>query len=168
MDGMTSQNVVQMNNAQMQQSTAGVQQNFTPATPISQIPQQPTVTTLVDLQNYAAGTIVQLPDFAEGQPFVARLKRPSMLVLAKSGKIPNTLMSTATALFNGDNSKLDSDNENLMSDMYDVCRIICEASLVQPTLAEIESVGLSLSDDQVMAIFNYAQIGAKALESFRK
>lgn len=168
MDGMTSQNVVQMNNAQMQQSMAGVQQQISPATPISQIPQQPTVTSLADLQNYAAGTVVQLPGFAEGQPFVARLKRPSMLVLAKSGKIPNTLMSTATALFNGDNSKLDSDNENLMSDMYDVCRIICEASLVQPTLAEIESVGLSLSDDQVMAIFNYAQIGAKALESFRK
>lgn len=165
MDGMTNENVVQMNNAQMQQSVAGVQQQISPAMPISQ---EPTVTSLVDLQTYARGTVVQLPDFAEGHPLVARLVRPSMLVLAKSGKIPNTLMATATALFNGDTNKLDSDNENLLSDMYDVCHIICEASLVQPTLQEIESVGLTLSDDQVMAIFNYAQIGAKALESFRK
>lgn len=167
MDGFqNNQNVIQMNDSV--QSLAGVQSQNAPAATVSQIPQQLTVTTLGDLQNYASGTIVQLPDFAEGQPFIARLRRPSMLVLAKQGKIPNTLMATATALFNGDNSKLDSDNENLMKDMYDVCRIICEASLVQPTLADIESVGLSLSDDQVMAIFNYAQIGARALESFRK
>lgn len=148
------------------QSSAGVQQCCSPATPIFEM-QQPTVTTLAQLQTYAKGKIVKLPDFADGQPFVARLIRPSMLVLAKQGRIPNNLMTTATALFNGDQRKLDSDNENLMKDMYDVCHIICEASLVEPTLADIESVGLTLSDDQVMAIFNYAQVGVKALESFR-
>ena len=53
------------------------------------------ITTLADLQSYAAGTIVRFPDFAEGQPFVARVRRPSMLVLAKQGKIPNTLLAAA-------------------------------------------------------------------------
>ena len=57
------------------------------------------ITTLADLQSYAAGTIVRFPDFAEGQPFVARVRRPSMLVLAKQGKIPNTLLTAAGELF---------------------------------------------------------------------
>ena len=44
------------------------------------------ITSLADLQSYAAGTVVRFPDFAEGQPFVARVRRPSMLVLAKQDR----------------------------------------------------------------------------------
>lgn len=123
------------------------------------------VTSLMDLQSYAKGTVVRFPDFGENQPFVARVRRPSLLILAKSGKIPNTLLSTANKLFSGDTDS--TVNENMLSDTYDVCRIICEAALISPTLKEIEDVGLKLSDDQMMAIFNYAQVGTKALDSFR-
>lgn len=126
------------------------------------------ITTITDLQRYSSGTIVRFPDFAEGQPFVARVRRPSMLVLAKSGKIPNTLLTTASELFAKGGSSLDTDDKNMLSNFYDTCRIICEAALIQPTLAEIEGVGMYLSDDQLMAIFNYTQTGVKALESFRK
>ena len=126
------------------------------------------ITSATDLQNYAAGVVVRFPDFAEGQPFVARVRRPSMLVLAKSGKIPNTLLTAAGELFSKGGGGLDADNEKMLSDMYDIMHIICEASLIQPTLQEIENVGLSLSDNQMMAIFNYSQTGVKALESFRK
>ena len=126
------------------------------------------LTSVADLQSYAAGVVVRLPDFAEGQPFVARLRRPSLLVLAKVGKIPNTLLTAAGELFAKGGSGLDSDNDKMLSDMYDIMHIICEASLVQPTLAEIENAGIQLSDDQMMAIFNYSQAGVKALETFRK
>lgn len=126
------------------------------------------ITTLADLQSYAKGTVVRLPDFAEGQPFVARLRRPSMLVLAKQGKIPNSLLSAAGELFSKGGEALDADNENMLSEVYDICKIICSASLVQPTMNEIESAGIELSDEQLMAIFNYSQSGVKALESFRK
>lgn len=126
------------------------------------------ITSVSDLQSYAAGTVVRLPDFTEGQPFVARLRRPSLLVLAKSGKIPNTLLVAAGELFAKGGSGLDSDNDKMLSDMYDIMHIVCEASLVQPTLADIEGAGIQLSDDQMMAIFNYSQAGVKALESFRK
>ena len=126
------------------------------------------ITSLTDLQSYAAGVVVRLPDFAEGQPFVARLRRPSMLVLAKSGKIPNTLLTAAGELFSKGGAGLDADNTNMLSDMYDIMHIICEAALVQPTLKEIEAAGASLSDDQMMAIFNYTQAGIKTLTSFRK
>lgn len=126
------------------------------------------ITTVSDLQSYAAGQVVRFPDFAEGQPLVARVRRPSLLVLAKSGKIPNRLMTTAGELFAKGGSGMDADNENMLSDMYDIMHIICESALVQPTLKDIENAGLILSDDQLMEIFNYTQAGVKALESFRK
>lgn len=124
------------------------------------------ITSVSDLQSYAAGTVVRFPDFAEGQPLVARVRRPSMLVLAKQGKIPNALLKSASELFSKGGSGVKSD-ENTLSDLYDVCHIVCEACLVQPSLREIEGAGLQLSDEQIMAIFNYTQIGVKALDSFR-
>lgn len=138
-----------------------------PASPIN-CDQAIGITSASDLQAYAAGVVVRFPDFAEGQPFVARVRRPSMLVLAKSGKIPNTLLTAAGELFTKGGGGLDADNSNMLSDMYDIMHIICESALIQPSMKEIESVGLQLSDDQMMAIFNYTQTGVKALESFRK
>lgn len=125
------------------------------------------VTSLFDLQTYAKGTLVRFPDFAEGQPFVARVRRPSMLALAQAGKIPNTLLTAANELFSKGGGGMDADNENMLSDVYGICEIICEASLLEPSYQQIKEAGLELSDDQIMAIFSYAQTGAKALESFR-
>lgn len=126
------------------------------------------ITSLSDLRMYSGGTVVRLPDFAEGQPFVARVRRPSMLVLAKQGRIPNSLLNTASELFAKGGAGLDTDDKNMLSNFYDTCKIICEAALAEPTMQDIESAGMSLSDDQMMAIFNYTQSGVKALESFRK
>lgn len=126
-----------------------------------------TITSISDLQSYSNGTIVRFPDFAEGQPFVARVKRPSMLMLAKMGKIPNALLNSATQLFTKGGSGMDTKNGKTLSDIYDICEVIAKASLVQPTYDEIIDSGMTLSDDQVMAIFNYTQSGVKALENFR-
>ena len=126
-----------------------------------------TITSLSDLQSYSNGTVVRFPDFAEGQPVVARVKRPSMLMLAKLGKIPNALLNSATQLFTKGGSGMDTKNEKTLSDIYDICEVIAKASLVQPTYDEIIDSGMTLSDDQVMAIFNYTQSGVKALENFR-
>ena len=126
------------------------------------------ITTIADLQNYASGTVVRFPDFAEGQPFVARVRRPSMLVLAKQGKIPNTLLTAAGELFTKGGGGMDADNVEMLGQVYDICKIICCAALVEPTMDDIESAGMELSDDQLMAIFNYTQNGIKALEPFRK
>lgn len=126
------------------------------------------ITSLTDLQSYAAGTVVRFPDFADGQPFVARVRRPSMLVLAKRGKIPNSLLTAAGELFSKGGAGMNSGNENMLADVYGICEVIARASLVQPTYDEIQSAGMELSDDQIMAIFNYTQNGVKVLESFRK
>lgn len=126
------------------------------------------ITTITDLQSYAQGTVVRFPDFGDGQPFVARVRRPSMLVLAKQGKIPNTLLTAAGELFSKGGAAMDADNENMLGNMYNIMDIIATAALIQPSMDEIKSVGLELSDDQMMAIFNYTQAGVRALEPFRK
>lgn len=125
------------------------------------------VTSIADLKSYVQGQIVELPPFAEGMPFVARLRRPSMLFLAKTGQIPNTLLAKAGQLFNGGGASFDSDDTNMLSDVYDIAMVVIKASLVSPTIDEIHDAGLELSDDQIMAIFNYTQGGIKALEQFR-
>lgn len=124
------------------------------------------VTSLEQLKQYANGNIVRLPDFAEGQPFVARLKRPSILGMAKQGKIPNSLLVKTNELFVQSGS-LDTEENSMMQEIYDVIDLIANETFVEPTYDEIKSTGIELTDEQMMFIFNYSQQGVKALESFR-
>lgn len=128
------------------------------------------VTSLEDLQTYAKGAVVELPPFADGQPFIARLRRPSMLALVKSGKIPNELLQSANELFMGKPSvkREDKFDPSAMSRMFDVFDIMCEASFIEPTYKQLCDAGIELTDDQYTFIFNYSQAGIKALNSFRK
>ena len=122
------------------------------------------VTSISKLNEYAKGQLVELPSFGEGQPFFARLRRPSMLALAKSGKIPNSLLATANRMFD---SILDIKNDNMLKDFYMVMETILEASFVEPTYQEIKDAGVQLSDDQMIFVFNYTQQGVRALDQFR-
>lgn len=123
------------------------------------------ITSLESLQEYGRGAIVQLPPFAEGQPFVAQLRRPSMMALAKSGKIPNALLSTANSLFI--KGGVDAANESVMQDVLSVVDVLCAAAFVEPTYKQIQDTGVELTDEQYMFIFNYTQQGIKALQPFR-
>ena len=125
------------------------------------------VTSIEDLKNYANGTVVEMPPFAEGQPLIARLKRPSILGMAKQGKIPNSLLVKANELFLQNGAGLDSEEEDTMKQLYDVLDLIAKETLVEPTYEEFKSVGLELTDEQMMFLFNYSQQGVKALEPFR-
>ena len=113
------------------------------------------------------GNLVNLPPFGEGQKLVARLKRPSMLALMKGGKIPNNLLNSANTLFKGGTSALNTDNEDVMKELLGILDIICEASFVEPTYAQLKSAGVELTDEQLFFVFNYTQNGVKQLESFR-
>lgn len=124
------------------------------------------ITNLHDLSEYAKGQIVELPPFAENQPFIARLCRPSMLSLAKSGKIPNELLSTANNLFVDGKLDTKSDPEALKN-VFDLFDVICEACFVEPTYKDIQDAGITLTDEQYMFIFEYSQAGVKALKPFR-
>lgn len=123
------------------------------------------VTTIEELLEYKKGQFVQLPDFAEGMPFFARLRRPSLLNLVKTGKIPNSLISTANRLFNG--KGMDEEDTDAMPAILGILENLCEATFVDPSYKEIKEAGIELTDQQMMSVFNYTQEGVKALEPFR-
>ena len=54
-----------------------------------------------------------------------------------------------------------------MSQMFDVLELMAKETFIEPTYSEIKEAGVDLTDEQMMFIFNYAQQGVKALESFR-
>lgn len=125
------------------------------------------ITKIDDLIKYKEGTIVELPPFGEGQPFIARIKRPSMLALIQGGKIPNSLLKAATELFTGKNSYGMIGSDEALKNVTGVLETLCEACFLEPTYKQIKESGIELTDDQLMFIFNYTQNGVKALESFR-
>lgn len=125
------------------------------------------ITSITQLNEYAKGQIVELPPFAEDQPFVARICRPSMLSLAKSGKIPNELLVTANNLFI--DGKVDSKTDpQAMQKIFDILDTLCEACFIEPTYKQIQDAGITLTDEQYMFIFEYSQAGVKALKPFRQ
>lgn len=123
------------------------------------------VTSLDQLAQYSQGQVVQFPDFGEGQPFVARIKRPSMLALAKTGKIPNSLLNTANGLFAG--KGINEKDKSALGDLFQILDVICEDCFLEPTYKDLKEAGVELTDEQLMFIFNYTQKGTKALETFR-
>lgn len=127
------------------------------------------VTNIVELKKYSEGSTVELPSFGEGQPFIAKLRRPSLLSLVKQGKIPNSLLESANNLFEGGVAgAMSVADENTMSNIFSVLDAICEASFVEPTYKEITDNGIELTDEQLMFVFGYAQNGVRQLESFRE
>lgn len=126
------------------------------------------ITSIDELKAMSGGEIVKLPPFAQGQDFYAKLRRPSMLKLVQSGKIPNSLLRTANMLFSGGVDKeLDRDDE-FMKDMFDLIDVLAGAVFVEPSWSELKRAGIELTDEQYMFIFNYTQEGVKAVEPFRE
>lgn len=124
------------------------------------------VTSIEQLKEYSKGTIVEFPPFAEGQRFIARIKRPSIMHMVKSGKIRNPLLEKTNEMFMTSNVK-ELDDDNMLSEMMDILETIAEDTFVEPSYKEIKDAGVILTDEQYMFIFNYCQGGVKALESFR-
>ena len=129
------------------------------------------VTSIAELKKMANGEVVELPGFTDGTTFVARLKRPSMLAMAKTGKIPNNLLGAANKLFIGVGNVLNQNNNKANSDalaeLFDIIEIICEECFVEPTYKDLKDNGIELTDQQKLAVFTYTQRGVKSLESFR-
>lgn len=125
-----------------------------------------TVTTIDQLKMMAGGEIVKMPPFIEGQDFYAKLRRPSILKLVQSGKIPNSLLRTANMMFSGEvEGELDRDDE-FMGDMFDLIDVLADSVFVEPSWSDMKQAGIELTDEQYMFIFNYTQKGVQAIEPF--
>lgn len=108
---------------------------------------------------------VEIPGFEEETTVVVRLRKVSILGLAASGKIPNSLMGTVNNLFNQGRSgataeKVASTSMENLGEMAKLLDLIAENAMVEPKFAE---VGEFLTDEQKNAIFEYSQSGVKQL-----
>lgn len=105
---------------------------------------------------------VDLPGWEDDKPFHVRLRRPSLLALAASGEIPNELLGAARELFSaGDSASLPLDK------LGRLLLTVASAALVSPTLGELEAQGVTLTDEQLAAVYSYSQGGVRALAPFR-
>ena len=125
------------------------------------------VTSIEQLKQDASGEIVELPKFKNNSEFVARLRRPSLLKLVRSGKIPNTLLTKTNELFIESGKGFDTDDTKLLDELFEVLEIIAGETFVEPKYEEIVNAGIELTDEQLMFLFTYSQQGVQDLESFR-
>lgn len=127
------------------------------------------ITSIEELLEASKGAVVELPPFAEGTQFFARLKRPSLLKLVKNHQIPNELLNSANSLFldGGQGLKNEAIEEDMLDKLLGVMEIICDASFIEPSYQELKENGIELTDDQLLFVFNYSQNGVNALKSFR-
>lgn len=88
-------------------------------------------------------------------------RRPSILTLARLGKIPNPLLGAAAKLF----SFGGKGSEPSLKEVADTLHIVAEAALVEPAY---ETVKEQLTDDQLMELYQYAKGGVDALNCFRR
>ncbi|MCD2492731.1 esterase [Lacrimispora sp. NSJ-141] len=125
------------------------------------------VSKLEELKKYAGGSEVELPGFVSDEPFVVKLKRPSLLEMAESGTISNPLLGTAAELFRDGVTKPINSGEKF-KDMAQVLHCIAEAALVEPSYQELKEAGIQLTDFQLLHIYDYVQTGVNALKLFRE
>lgn len=129
--------------------------------------------------------IIALPGFSKGsEPIYVKIRAAGVMNLIANGKIPNTLLGKVTELF-GETSTVTKDNASLASitdqqkkealdrlnktdtgiqDMAELLRVFAEASMVEPTYAE---VGEYMTDEQLMTIFSAMYGEVTQAETFR-
>lgn len=115
------------------------------------------------LTELAQGTEIELPGFAAEETISVRLRRPSLMLLAAEGKIPNTLLASVEDLF-------EKGDKNTVSfkERAEIFRIVAIASLVSPSWEELQNAGVNLTDLQLLYIYNFSQTGVDTLRRFRE
>ncbi len=125
------------------------------------------VTSIDAIKKYAEGSEVELSGFVDGENITVKLRRPSILGMAQSGKIPNPLLSAAAGLFKDGVSKSVQDGGSLKT-TGDLLMCIARDALVSPTMEQLEDAGIALTDIQLVEIYNWTQTGVDAVARFRK
>ena len=103
--------------------------------------------------------VVELPRFVDGTPFIVRLRRPSLLQMAKHVKFPNPLSAAVDELMSNETRPKSS-----IEDRATVLEIVAQAALEEPTFEQVKEV---IDSFQLMAIWEYVMNGVNALLPFR-
>jgi len=117
-------------------------------------------TSLEAIKNMQREDTVELPAFLDGTPFVARLRRPSILHMVDLGQIPNELSAAVDELMGGQAQQF----RTSIKDRASVLCTVAKAALQEPTYDQVEDV---IDSFQLTAIWNYVISGVMALEPFR-
>lgn len=135
------------------------------------------VTSLEELKKIKLTEIIEVGKFSDGTMLVAEVKQPDLMALAMAGKIPNSLMSTSMSLVEDKGNSNDTgekvlkkmnEESNFSKEMFEMMDIVAREVLVNPTYAQIKKIGLELSIEQRLTLFNRIQGGTKSLENFHK
>ncbi|WFD12014.1 hypothetical protein [Tepidibacter hydrothermalis] len=118
------------------------------------------VTSMEDIKN-SFMKVIELPGWDE-KPFICKVKRVGILGLAQEGKIPNTLMSLATDMFN---KKVDPESTDL-NDMIAIFDVMAQETLVEPNYEDLKNASIKLTDQQLMELFSFSQQGVNGLKNF--
>lgn len=128
------------------------------------------VTSLETLKQMKKTFIIELPNFDDGTPFVAEVKRPNLMNLVAAGKIPNTLLSAAMKIVKGGfgNAAHEAlEDAKALKELASLMTTIAEHTLVSPSAKELKKLDIELSEAQLVELMNFMQYGLEGLKSFR-
>lgn len=129
------------------------------------------VTSLDQLKKIKRTEVILVGVFEDGTELVAEVKKPDMMALMASGKVPNALLKPAMQVFNGKTKEItDKVGENdldALKDMIGLLDVFAKETLVNPSFKDIQDCGIDLTMEMKLNLMAYAQGGVQALESFR-
>lgn len=100
----------------------------------------------------------------DGGTVTVRLRRPSLVEMVVNDYIPNPLLSTVTKLFQANPQELEKVGE---TEQAQALHCIAARALVEPSMAQLQEAGVSLTDEQYMQVYAYVIGGTAALSTFR-
>jgi len=122
-------------------------------------------TTSIDKIKLFAGTQeVELPGWEDGEPFVCKLRRPTLYAMMAEGGIPNPLLPVVAELFSGNPARI---AQLPTGEMVQGVMKIAKMALVEPSAKSLEAAGVYLTDLQVNEIYAFVIGGAAGLDRFR-
>jgi len=122
------------------------------------------VTDIIEAAKRYGAREYALPGWGPEAEFLCKLRRPGLVAMAEAaGFVPNPLLNAIDELFfpAGRQAKLPPDQE------AKALHAIARYALVEPTLDELGEAGLTLTDEQYLAIYAFALKGAEGLARFR-
>ena len=111
-------------------------------------------------------SIISIPNFDSTGTIDIKVQKPRLMAMASKGQIPNHLMSIVNGMMFG--KKKDSSNnqkeEDKVKDIFKIYELHCFVCMVEPKYDDVKDI---LTDDQMEAIFVWANKKISKLDSFR-
>ncbi|CEP46411.1 Uncharacterised protein [[Clostridium] sordellii] len=129
------------------------------------------ITSLETLTKMKKTEIIELPAFNDGTPFIVEARRPNLLNLISTNKIPNTLLKIAMTLFKsgvGGAASEAMEDAKALKELSEFMYVVAENTLVNPEYKELKDNDIELTEAQLVDMMNYMQGGVKELSSFRE